>query len=61
MKIIKIKNCEECVYSYENIWLAFSKTLICGEDRVTAEKPKIEDRTIKSKKIPVWCPLENLK
>jgi hypothetical protein len=61
MKIIKIKSCEECVHSYDNNFLSLNATLVCGDFRLLSDRPKIEDRIIKSKKIPKWCLLEDLK
>jgi len=55
VKIIKVKNCEDCIY-YINIGRPYFY-FYCGEKyRLTKEIFKIEDEN----KIPLWCPLPDI-
>ena len=59
-KIIRIPNCNECIYSYEkDEFGAVDKTyLICANMEIIKKIPKISDRKVSKTKIPKWCILE---
>lgn len=58
MKIIRIRNCEECVHVYTWEENALKSYLVCGDMNIYKDRPAKKDRIVKKTKIPKWCILE---
>jgi hypothetical protein len=59
LKVIKIKICSECPHYYIST-VEKEQAGVCGHDKSLEDMPALKDRVI-DKKIPKWCPLEDLK
>jgi hypothetical protein len=52
MKIIKVENCGECPWSYEEL---------AGDGTITIDRCMGTDQIVEKESIPDWCPLEDEK
>jgi len=51
MKIIRVRNCEECPYHHSKDWRNGQKKYLCVKSDMGF--------MIRGKEIPEWCPLED--
>lgn len=58
-KIIRIKNCPDCIHSYENNNLIDDAYIVCGNVFLYKNRPSIKSRIVSKTEIPNWCPLED--
>jgi hypothetical protein len=52
MKIIRVSNCGECPWSYEEL---------AGDGTITIDRCMGTDQIVEKESIPAWCPLEDEK
>jgi hypothetical protein len=51
MKIIRVSNCGECPWSYEEL---------AGDGTITIDRCMGTDQIVEKESIPAWCPLEDV-